>query len=34
MTLEQKEDVGLLFLMEQADRNKTVSKEQVYKIIN
>jgi hypothetical protein len=33
LTDEQKEDLGLLLLMQQADKNKTVSKEDVFKLL-
>lgn len=33
LTLEQKEDLGLLFLMEQVDRNDTVSEEEIFKLL-
>lgn len=33
LTDEQKEDIGLLLLMQQADKTKTVSKEDVFKML-
>lgn len=33
LTPEQKEDIGLLLLMQQADRTKTVSREEVFKLL-
>lgn len=33
LTPEQKEDIGLLLLMQQADRIKTVSREEVFKLL-
>lgn len=33
LTDEQKEDIGLLLLMQQADKTKTVGKEDVFKLL-
>ena len=33
LSQEQKEDIGLLILMQQADRTKTVSREEVFKLL-
>ncbi|MDE0535329.1 hypothetical protein [Tenacibaculum sp. L6] len=33
LTDEQKEDLGLLLLMQQADRTKTVSKDEIFKLL-
>lgn len=33
LTLEQKEDLGLLLLMQQADRNETVSRKDIFKLL-
>ncbi|WP_299014398.1 hypothetical protein [uncultured Polaribacter sp.] len=33
LTDEQKEDIGLLLLMQQADRNDTVSREEIFKAL-
>ena len=33
LTDEQKEDIGLLFLMQQADRTDTVSREEIFKLL-
>ncbi|WP_299000814.1 hypothetical protein [uncultured Tenacibaculum sp.] len=33
LTEEQKEDLGLLLLMQQADRTKTVSKDEIFKLL-
>ena len=33
LTLEQKEDLGLLLLMQQADRNDTVSRKDIFKLL-
>ena len=33
LTLEQKEDLGLLLLMQQADRNDTVSRNDIFKLL-
>lgn len=34
LTIEEKEDLGLLFLMQQVDINDTVSKEDFFKALN
>lgn len=33
LSKEEKEDIGLLLLMQQADRTKTVSREEVFKLL-
>ena len=33
LTSEQKEDLGLLLLMQQADRTKTVSRDDIFKML-
>ena len=33
LSQEQKEDIGLLILMQKADRSKTVSREEVFKLL-
>ncbi|RKF05263.1 hypothetical protein C8N26_0667 [Tenacibaculum lutimaris] len=33
LTEEQKEDLGLLLLMQQADRTKTVGKDEIFKLL-